>query len=217
MHRVVVTTLRNEMITSVDVPTTELDQVVASYAVITNTCIYIDGRLLLPAQRAHFLQAYREQAFARELAQAAPPSPAADPLPSMQQVASWMDIMRRGLEDVGHAYAAVQRAAAQQHQVAAQQQQDMHASMKAVTETYLQMQRDLADEGVRQRKLTAASLGDIDLMHRAVKAAQLNDALAKMKAADGFTPRGGKAQALAHREDRMTVGDVLRGIIDIKE
>ena len=223
MHTVAVYTLSNDLITNVNVATEELDQVVASFAVLMGTRIYIDGRLLPPAQRAHFLRAYREEALGPGLVQASSSnaSTSAAPLPSMQEVTSWMDIMRRGLEDISHGFEAVQSAAAQQHQfaaqAAAQQLQNMHTTMKAATEMFLQMQRELADEAVRQRKLTAQSLGDIDLLDRAVKTAQLNDALAKMQAANGFAPRDKNPQTLARRDESFTVGDVLGALTIVNQ
>ena len=73
MHRVVVTTLRDELITNVNVRREELASFIAGYAVIHDTCIYIDGRPLLPAQRDEFLRAYYASAqVAADVATTAP-------------------------------------------------------------------------------------------------------------------------------------------------
>lgn len=216
MHRVVVTTLRDELITNANVRPEELAPFIASFAVIHDTCIYIDGRPLPPAQRAEFLQAYHASMQAQAQASAAAAAPAS--LPSPEELSTWMDIMRRGIEDISRGFQAVQHAAAQQHQLATQQQRDVQAAIKAATEMNLEMQRGLADEAVRQRKLCAQSLGDIDLLHRAAKTAQIDEAMARMKAAVGHgTEPGSGAQALAGRAKGWCLGDVWRGVLGFVE
>lgn len=210
MHRVVVTTLRDELITNVNVRREELASFIAGYAVIHDTCIYIDGRPLLPAQRDEFLRAY--YASAQVAADVATTAPAA--VPSCEQLSTWMDIMRRGVEDISRGFQAVQNAATQQHQLAVQQQRDVQAAIKAATDMNLETQRGLADEAVRQQKLCAQSLGDIDLLHRVLKTAQINEDFARRKAAHGLGPESGSGpQALARRAQGWCLGDVWRGFL----
>lgn len=218
MHRVVVTSLRDELITNVNVKPEELDPFIASYAVINDTCIYIDGRPLLPAQRIEFLRAYYAATRAEATPNASTAAPA--PLPTREEITTWMEIMHRGVEHISQGFAAVQQAAAQQHQLAIQQQRDAQAAMKAATEMHLEMQRGLADEAVRQRKLCAQSLGDIDLLHRALKTAQINEDFARRKAAHGQGPAsepGPGPQVLAHPASGMCLGDVWRGFVKTVE
>ena len=217
MHRVVVTTLRDELITNVNVRPDELDPLIASYAVIDDTCIYIDGHPLLPAQRIEFLRAY--YAVGRAEATPSASTAAPSPLPTPEEITTWMDIMHRGVEHISQGFAAVQQAAAEQHQLAIQQQRDVQAAMKAATDMNLEMQRGLADEAVRQRKLCAQSLGDVDLLHRVLKTAQISEDFARRKAADGHGPTapGPGAQVLAHPAQGMCLGDVWRGFLKTME
>jgi hypothetical protein len=112
---------------------------------INNTGIYIDGRIVQPEQREALLQGMVAQMQQQQ--HAAPPVP--------EEVADWSAVLRRGVADLVQGYADLRRAEVQNHQ-------EMHAFMQSVTEMHLKMQRELADEAVRQRQLTARSLADIE-------------------------------------------------------
>lgn len=215
MHTVVVTAPGGELIADVDVSPDELVGFVASFAVLVNTHIFVDGKRLTPEQRARLLREVIAEAQAAALAAPTMPAPASTtphspmtPPPSPHDVGGWMDLYRRGFEDLHLGYQEVRRAAAQSYQ-------EMHEYMKSAAEMHIAMQRDLADEAVRQRRLTAQSLGDIDLMHRAVKTAELNEAFAQMKAVGSLRP-GASPKALAQRgDDRATWGDVYQGLLRV--
>ncbi|MEZ4453539.1 MAG: hypothetical protein R3B09_29045 [Nannocystaceae bacterium] len=202
MHRVVVVTPDNELISDVTLPPEQLVEHVTAFAVIHNTGIYIDGQLLPPEQREALVQGLL--ARARQ-----PPQIAALPTPA--EVLSWTEVLQRSLNDTAQGYADVRKAQAQCVH-------DMQAFMREYAEMHLRAQREMADEAVRQRQLTAQSLGDIDLLDRAATTVRLNQAMAS--AAESFArPRVAAAAASTStavaRRDGLTLSDWLHGFMDL--
>ena len=212
MHRVVVTTHQDQVISSANVPQERLVEHVAPYAQSPETWIYINGRLLPPEQRAAFLEQIAADAAAQAASSQSPrpaeaspppspsPSPSSSPaaVPEPEAVVTWMDILQRGLEEVRRG--------------SIQNLHDIQEFTRRSSEMHLQMQRELADEAVRQRKLTAQSLADIDLLDRSVKTTQLNDAL--LDARRAFGQAAPLPAAAAAPSAGFAVGDWIRGFMD---
>lgn len=209
MHRVVVTTLQNEVLSVVNVSGEELVSLVAGYAVLDGVNIYIDNVLLSQERRALLLQAL---GVSPTVMPQPMPTPVAPPLvvdraPPMttltvDDAGSLSTLLRQAIDEIHRGFEAVREAETRSYR-------ELHDFWRAAAEAQIGMQRDIADEAVRQRKLTAQSLGDIDLMHRAVKAAELNEAFAQMKASYGREPRATAPTALARRPG-PGFGDFLR-------
>lgn len=202
MHRVVVVTPEGELISDVYLSIEQVDGHVAAFAMINNVGIYVDGRLIQPEEREallHALVARMQQHCPQQ-----PPQVAAPPEP--QEVETWDAIRQRGLAYTAAGYADLQKAQVQSY---VQMQELMHR----FAEMFMEMQRDLADEAVRQRRLTAASLGDIDLLDRVVKTSRLNQAMAS--AAGSFArPLAEPKEPKTVARQGLTFGDLFGGFLD---
>ena len=209
MHRIVVTTPHDELISDVQVPREQLAQHIAGYANLPSTIIYVDGLRLTPQQRAHYASppAQPTPPTSGEPAPA-PATPAAATLsaaPDPTQLAGWLAVLQRGMETVCQGYEDIRRGKLQNLQ-------DMQEYSQRFAELHMASQRELADEAVRQRRLTSQSLADIDVLDRAVKTTQLSASLAEVRQAFA-RPVAPSPQAGVSREG-FALGDVVRGIMD---
>lgn len=207
VHTVVVTSLRDEVIADVKVAPAELVRVVASYAILPDTCIYIDGRPLTRENRTQLLRAIIAAGVDPQASSEAPRSPksqaparAPTAIPT-GEVVTWIEIQNRGLADLHRGYEEIRRAAA-----------EVHEFLRRGLENDLAIQRELADECVRQRRLCGQSLADIDVFHRAVKTAELSEAFAERKMAHGYTLAANAPATSAASPAGMTWGDLLRAV-----
>ncbi|MEZ4454323.1 MAG: hypothetical protein R3B09_33025 [Nannocystaceae bacterium] len=205
------TSLRDEVIADVKVAPAELVGVVASYAILPDTCIYIDGRPLTREKRTQLLQAIIAAGVDPQAPAEAPRAPASAPesqaparvptaIPT-GEVVTWIEIQNRGLADLHRGYEEIRRAAA-----------EVHEFLRRGLENDLAIQRELADECVRQRRLCGQSLADIDVFHRAVKTAELSEAFAERKMAHGYTLAANAPATSAASPAGMTWGDLLRAV-----
>ncbi|MEZ4454857.1 MAG: hypothetical protein R3B09_35735, partial [Nannocystaceae bacterium] len=126
--------------------------------------------------------------------------------PEPQQVADVLAMLQRGFEVVCQGYDDVRRGKLQNLE-------DMQEFSRRFTEMHMASQRELADEAVRQRRLTAQSLADIDVLDRAVKTTQLSGSLAEVRQAFA-RPVVVHSRAKAEREG-FALGDFVRGIMDV--
>lgn len=191
MVRVVVKTLAGEQVAAEEVPTAKLRSFLFEISTRPDLCAYIEGKPV----PCHLI--WQDVATAPvELATAPVPMTRelAPPVTTIQDVRTVSGALSAVIGDMTRSFQKVLESSTQ----ALEQQLEMQ----------LEMQRDMVDEAVRQRRLTAQCLGDIDLMHRAVKGAELNESLEARKARSGHGPT---PQVVASAPE-VGVVDILNGV-----